>query len=435
MTTTTIVETPTRLASRDRRTDRRSLAAASVGNVLEWFDWTVYATFAPLFAQQFFPPGSRTAQLLSALAVFAVGFLMRPLGGWLFGTFADRSGRRAALTVSIVLMGGGSALIAISPTYADIGIAAALILLIARMVQGLSLGGEFGTSATYLAERAPRERRGLFSSVYYMGTAAGLLLASGLSVALHSTLSTQDMRDWGWRIAFALGAFGALAGYWIRRRAAETQQFQTQRMRRGAAERPLLAAIRSHPKEIGRIVAFTIAATLAFYIFATYFPTYVASTTGLSPALASLANTIALVVFLVLQPVFGALSDRIGRKPLLLVFAGGFAIGAVPAAIALSASFPVVLTIELIALALFGLYSAIAPAVMAEQFPTNVRAVAIGAPYNLVVALFGGTAPYLLTWLRSENAELVFFGYLAVAAVIGAVAFLTMPETKGKELS
>jgi MHS family alpha-ketoglutarate permease-like MFS transporter len=432
--TQTLLAVPARAAS-ERHTGSRSLAAASVGNVLEWFDWTVYATFAPLFAQQFFPPASRTAQLLSALAVFAVGFLMRPVGGWLFGTFADRSGRRAALTVSVVLMGAGSALIAISPTYAQIGLAAPLILLVARMVQGLSLGGEFGTSATYLAERAPRGRRGLYSSVYYMGTAAGLLLASGLSASLNASLSTSDMRDWGWRVAFGLGTLGALAGYWIRRGAAETEQFQHQRVRHGEINRPLLAAVRHHPKEIGRVVAFTVAATLVFYVFASYFPAYVATTTGMSPALASLANTIALAVFLLQQPVFGALSDRYGRKPLLLVFACGFAIGSVPAALVLRPSFPVVLVIELVALVLFGLYSAIAPAVMAEQFPTNVRAVAVGTPYNLVVALFGGTAPYLLTWLRGEGAELLFFGYLALAAVVGAIAFLTMSETTGKDLS
>jgi MFS transporter, MHS family, alpha-ketoglutarate permease len=432
--TQTVPVAPTRAAPAGH-IGGRSLAAASVGNVLEWFDWTVYATFAPLFAQQFFAPGSRTAQLLAALAVFAVGFLMRPIGGWLFGTYADRSGRRAALTVSVVLMGAGSAVIAICPTYAQIGLAAPLLLLVARMVQGLSLGGEFGTSSTYLAERAPRRRRGLYASVYYMGTAAGLLLASGLSTGLHASLSTSDMRDWGWRVAFGLGTLGALAGYWIRRGAAETEQFQHQRVRHGEVHRPLLAAIRHHPKEIGRVVAFTVAATLVFYIFASYFPAYVAATTGLSPTLASLANTIALVVFLVLQPVFGALSDRFGRRPLLLVFAGGFALGSVPAALALRPSFPVVLGIELVALVLFGLYSAIAPAVMAEQFPTSVRAVAVGTPYNLVVALFGGTAPYLLTWLRSEGAELLFFGYLALAAVVGAVAFRTMPETAGKDLS
>jgi MHS family alpha-ketoglutarate permease-like MFS transporter len=411
----------------------RTLAAATVGNILEWYDWTIYSAMAVFFSPLVFTGGG-LGPLLKSLLVFAAGFFMRPLGGLLLGGFADRYGRRAALTVSITLMGAGSAGMALCPTYAGVGLFAPLALLVARMAQGLSLGGEIGVSSTYLAEQAPPRRRGLYTSVYYMGTALGLLLASGVTSTLTATLSRPQLAAYGWRIAFGIGALGALAGYWIRRQAPEPRAFE----RVAAEDRPrgsALTVARRYPAAAARIFGWTVAATLTFYTFASYFPTYVSLATGLGVATASLANTLALVAFFVLQPVFGQLSDTLGRRPVLLLSTGGVALAAVPMALWLSASFGRVLVIELVMLSLFGLYSAIAPAVMAEQLPTEVRAVGIGAPYNLAVAAFGGTAPYLLTWLHSHGADLAYFWYLAAAGLASALVVLASPETRGRALT
>lgn len=415
----------------------RTLSAATAGNVLEWYDWTVYASMAVFFSPLIFP-GDGLGPLLKSLLVFAAGFFMRPLGGLLLGAFADRYGRRAALTASITLMGAGSAAMALCPTYAAAGLFAPLALLLARLAQGLSLGGEIGVSSTYLAEHAPPRRRGLYSSIYYMGTALGLLLASAVTSTLTSTLDKAQMSAYGWRIAFGIGALGALAGWWVRRQATEPEAFgqaaRAEREPRGS----LRQVLRRHPGAAARIFGWTVAATLTFYTFASYFPTYVSLATGMPLSRAALANTLALAVFFLLQPVFGRLSDAVGRRPLLLASAGGVGALAVPALLWLRAghTFAVVLAIELVMLALFGLYSAIAPVVMAEQLPTEVRAVGIGCPYNLAVAAFGGTAPYLLTWLHGHGADLAYFGYLAVAGLVSAlvVAWWT-PETRGRSLT
>jgi MFS transporter, MHS family, alpha-ketoglutarate permease len=416
---------------------RTSLAAATVGNILEWYDWTVYSTMAVFFSPLIFPGGG-LGPLLKSLLVFAAGFFMRPLGGVLLGAFADRYGRRAAMTTSITLMGAGCAGMALCPTYARAGLLAPLALLLARLAQGLSLGGEIGVSSTYLAEQAPPHRRGLYTSVYYMGTALGLLAASAVTSALTATLDTAQMRAYGWRVAVGLGALGALAGWWIRRQAAEPAAFEqaarAQREPRGS----IAHALRRHPGATARIFGWTVAATLTFYTFASYFPTYVSIATGLPLATAALANTLALVAFFALQPVFGRLSDAVGRRPVLLAFALGVAVCAVPAALWLrsgTAGFGAVLVIELVMLALFGLYSSIAPAVMAEQLPTEVRAVGVGGPYNLAVAAFGGTAPYLLTYLHGHGADLAYFCYLAAAGLVSALVIAWTPETRGRPLT
>lgn len=411
----------------------RTVLAGSVGNAVEWFDWTIYASFAIFFSSQFFPEGNETAALLAAFGIFAVGFFMRPVGGWLLGIFSDRYGRKAALALTILMMAGGSLIIGITPTYTTIGIAAPLLLTAARLMQGLSLGGEYASATTYLTEMAPDNRRGFYSSFLFFSAAAGILAASSIGWLLTSTLSPEDMSAWGWRVPFLVGALGGIVGMWIRRSVPETETFSKNK-KSGVEKQPLRTLIRHHPREVLRIIGFSVLTTFAFYLFVAYVPTYAIRHVNADPKTAFAANTVALIVFMVVQPLFGVLSDRIGRKPQLIVFAAGYLIFFYPLMTAMGPSFGSILAVELFGLVLYAMYTAIGPAIMAEQFPTSVRAVGIGAPYNLVVALLGGTTPYLLTWLQANGMEKWFFYYVLAGAVITLITFIRMPETAGKPL-
>lgn len=411
----------------------RTILAGSVGNAVEWFDWTIYASFAIFFSSQFFPKGNETAALLATFGIFAVGFFMRPVGGWLLGIFSDRYGRKAALALTILMMAGGSLIIGITPTYATIGIAAPLLLTLARLMQGLSLGGEYASASTFLTEMAPNNRRGFYSSFLFFSAAVGILAASAIGWALTSTLSEADMAAWGWRVPFLVGAAGGLVGMWIRRSIPETESFSESK-KAGIEKQPLRTLVREHPREVMRIVGFSVLTTFAFYLFVAYVPTYAIRHVKAEPQTAFAANTVALIVFMLVQPLFGALSDRIGRKPQLIVFAAGYLILFYPLITTMGPSFGSILMVELFGLVLYAMYTSIGPAIMSEQFPTSVRAVGIGAPYNLVVALLGGTTPYLLTWLQSNGMERWFFYYVLAGAVVTLITFIRMPETAGQPL-
>lgn len=393
----------------------RRLSSAAVGNALEWFDWSVYSSAAIYLAPRFFPPDHPAASLLAVFAVFAVGFFVRPLGGWLLGALADRHGRKAALFTTVVAMSASSAGIAVMPTYDRIGMAAPVLLCLARVVQGLAVGGEFGAASAYLTEMAPPAKQYLYSSVFYVGTASGMLVASGVTAVCSTLLSTPDMASWGWRIGFAVGACGAGIGWWIRRSALETMPPTAAHRRDRQGLRATLAV---HRPAAVRIVGFSLGPTLVFYIFATYLPSYAVAHAGASPATAAWANTLGLLVMLILLPLFGQLADRRGPRVPLLVFAGGFTVLAVPLALEVGGSFLSVLCVQIVGLTLFSLYGAVAPALMATQFPADVRAAGVGVPYNIATAVFGGTAPYLLTWLTQRDADLYFFVYLATACLI-----------------
>lgn len=411
----------------------RTIVAGSVGNAVEWFDWTIYASFAIFFSSQFFPEGNETTALLASFGIFAVGFFMRPIGGWLLGIFSDRYGRKAALGLTILMMAGGSLIIAVTPTYAAIGLAAPLLLTLARLLQGLSLGGEYASATTFLTEMAPPHRRGFYSSFVFFSAAVGILAASAVGWVLTTCLSRAEMAEWGWRIPFLLGALGGVAGLWIRRSIPETEAFSESK-KAGVEKQPLRTLLREYPVEVLRIIGFSILTTFAFYIFVAYVPTYAIRHVQADPKVAFAANTVALIVFMVVQPLFGALSDRIGRKPQLIVFAAGYLFFFYPLMSTLGPSFGSILTVELFGLVLYAMYTSIGPAIMSEQFPTSVRAVGIGAPYNLMVALLGGTTPYLLTWLQSNGLERWFFYYVLAGAVITLITFIRMPETVGKKL-
>jgi len=409
---------------------KKVILAGTVGNAVEWFDWTIYATFAVFFAKQFFPSTDPTASLLATFAIFAVGFFMRPLGGIVLGIFSDRYGRKAALAATIMMMAGGSLMIGLSPTYEVIGIFAPIILVLARLLQGLSLGGEFASAATYLSEMAPKEKRGFYSSFMFFSAAIGILMASSLAWLLTTILTEQQMSDYGWRIPFLLGALGGLVGMWIRRSVPDSEMTHAKEK----VKNPLIFLIKNHPKETLRIVGISILTTFAFYIFIVYVPSYAIKALGAEPKVAFAANTIALVVFMLCQPVFGWLSDKIGRKPQLIVFAVGYLLFFYPIIKWMDSSFSSILLVEIFGLLLYALYTSIGPTLMSEQFPTEVRAVGIGAPYNLMVALLGGTTPYILTWLQSIGKQDYFYFMVIIGAALTLLTFIKMPETVGKKL-
>lgn len=322
------------MARSDTSQRLRAIFGGSVGNLVEWYDWYTYAAFSLYFAKSFFPANDLTAQLLHSAAIFGVGFLMRPIGGLVFGWYADRHGRKAALTRSVLLMCFGSLLIAVTPGYAQIGGWAPALLVLARLIQGLSVGGEYGTSATYLSEMATRGRRGFFSSFQYVTLILGQLSALGVLLILQALLTQVQLETWGWRLPFAIGAALALVALHLRRSLVETAAFAEAKARCINPLRALLA----HPRELAVVVGLTMGGTLAFYTFTTYMQKFLVNTTGFSPATATTISALALCVFLLVQPIVGALSDRIGRRPLLLAFGVGGALFTVPVMQALASA-------------------------------------------------------------------------------------------------
>ncbi|MEU4079001.1 MFS transporter [Streptomyces venezuelae] len=410
----------------------RQLLAASVGNAVEWYDWYAYTFLAAYIADQVFPKGSGNSlvPLLSTFAVFAVGFFMRPVGGLLLGALADRAGRRTALTATILLMGGSSLLVGLTPTYAAAGVLAPIVLVVARLLQGLSVGGEFAASTTFLVESAGPGRRGLFSSFQYVSTSAGQLAASGIAALLVGVLAEDRMDSWGWRVPFLLGALLSLAGFWIRRGAEETRSAA----QREAPRPGLFDALRLHPRASLRIAGITAGGTLAYYTWTSYLPTYAELNTGIDKADALLAGTLSLAFFALLQPVGGLLSDRFGRKPALLFFGIGFAVLAVPLLRALDGSFRTLLLVQCAGMVLLTGFTSISAAVNAELFPARVRAAGIGFPYSLTVALFGGTAPYLGTLFKELDRPGLFPWYVAALCLVSSAVYLRLPESAHKEL-
>ena len=395
---------------------------------MEFVDWNIYATFSPFFAAQFFPSSNKTTALLSTLVVFAGGFLMRPIGAAVLGSYADRHGRMRGLTVSVFLMAASSLAIAICPSYSTIGVAAPAVLVVARLLQGFSNGGEFGASSAFLVEMAPPGRRAFFGSWQQVTVSASHLIVSGIGTALAFSLSNDAMHSWGWRIAFLIGAALGLIGLWLRMVVDEPAIFAAKRGHRQA--HPLREMVKHHRRAALRVVGITIAGTLTYYIWITYMSTYAHVAVGIPLSTALLANTIAVAVFTCLIPLGGLLSDRIGRRPVMMAFALGFAIIAWPALHMLQNDFWTLLAIELVGVVLLVGYSANCAAVMAEQFPTEVRTVGIAVPYAIAVAIFGGTAPYIMTWLVTHDAIAWMAIYVIVASLASFAVYASMPETK-----
>jgi len=417
----------------DQRHDTRrrilAIVGASSGNLVEWFDFYIYSFLSLYFAPAFFPSGNMTTQLLNTAGVFAAGFLMRPIGGWFFGRLADRHGRRTAMMVSVFMMCGGSLVIAALPTYAQIGALAPALLLVARLFQGLSVGGEYGTSATYMSEVALEGRRGFFASFQYVTLIGGQLFALLVLVVLQQWLTTEELKAWGWRVPFVIGAVAALVALFLRRSLDETSTEKT----RGDRDAGTFRGLWQHRRAFLTVVGFTAGGSLIFYTFTTYMQKYLVNTAGMHAKTASSVMTAALLVYMLMQPAFGALSDRIGRRRSMMLFGLFAALGTVPLLRALAgvtspfAAFGLVV----VALAIVSFYTSISGLIKAEMFPPEVRALGVGLSYAVANAVFGGSAEYVALWLKRAGAEPAFYWYVTVlCAIAGLVSWRMRDPTK-----
>jgi len=409
----------------------RSIFSGSVGNLVEWYDWYVYAAFSLYFAKAFFPQGDRTAQLLNTAAVFAVGFLMRPLGGWLMGLWADRHGRKSALMLSVYLMCAGSLMIALTPGYATIGIGAPVLLVLARLLQGLSVGGEYGTSATYLSEMATPEHRGFWSSFQYVTLILGQLLALAVLILLQQVFLTSAQLDaWGWRIPFAIGALCAVSALYLRRNMSETESFM--RSRAGRRSESSLRGLLRHPRAVMTVIGLTLGGTVAFYTYTTYMLKFLVNSVGMDRQTATLISASTLILYMLLQPLVGALSDRVGRRPILIAFGVLGSLLTVPILSRLGSVSTAFEAFGLIMLALLIVsgYTAINAIVKAELFPVEIRALGVGLPYALTVSIFGGSAEYVALWFKSIGREAWFYWYVTACIALSLLVYVATPDTR-----
>ncbi len=406
----------------------RSILAGSAGNMVETFDWFVYAAFALYFAPVFFPKGDQTAQLLGSAAVYAVGFLARPFGAWIMGLCGDRAGRRAAMVVSVSLMCLGSLIIGLCPGYAQIGLAAPAILVLARILQGVSMGGEYGASATYLSEMASRDRRGFWSGIFYSTLMSGQLLALLLLLALTAVLPPEAMNAWGWRVAFIVGALMATAVLLMRRGMDETPSFKARDGSRTATWR----LVTEHPRETLMVFGLTAGGTLAYYTFGTYMQKFLVNTSGFSRDQSNLITTAALACFVLMQPLSGALSDRFGRRALLLAFGIGGVAMTWPVLSTLAETREPLTAFLLVlgSLAVVSGYTSVSAIVKAEMFPTEIRALGVALPYAIANALFGGTAEFIALSFKQAGFEPGFYVYVTAVIGVSLVTYLLMPDTR-----
>ena len=408
-----------------------SIFGGSVGNLIEWYDFYIYSAFSLYFAKAFFPSEDPIVQQLNSAGVFALGFLIRPVGGWLMGLYADLRGRRAALSLSVFLMCLGSLVIAVCPTYGRIGVLAPTVLILARLLQGLSLGGEYGTSATYLSEVATSRHRGFYSSFQYVTLIMGQLLATVTLLVLQRVVLTgAQLEEWGWRIPFLCGALLAVLGFLLRRNMVETEAFQAQ-VARGAEHRPMRELLR-HPKEITLVAGLTMGGTLAFYTYTVYMQKFLVNSVGLTRDQSTLISVSSLSVYMLLQPVFGLLSDKVGRRPVLMGFGVLGTLCTVPLLTALTQTRDAFTAFLLVmaGLVIVSGYTSINAVVKAELFPASIRALGVGLPYALTVSLFGGTAEYVGTWLKLKGHEPWFFWYVTGCILCSLLVYTFMRDTQ-----
>jgi MHS family alpha-ketoglutarate permease-like MFS transporter len=414
----------------DHETRRRifAIVGSSSGNLVEWYDFYVYSFTALYFAAEIFPRGDQTTQLLNAAGVFAAGFLMRPVGSWLFGWIADRHGRRFSMMIAVVTMCIGSLMVAVLPTYAQIGVAAPALLLIARLIQGVSVGGEYGTAATYMSEVAISGRRGFYSSFQYVTLIGGQLLAVLVLVILQQFLTNDELRAWGWRVPFAIGAVAAVVAFFLRRSLHETTTHEVR-------AQPLAGTLRGvfrHSRSFMTVLGFTAGGSLAFYTYTTYMQKYLVNTAGMNARTASAVMTGVLFCYMVIQPLFGALADRIGRRNAMIAFGTLMVLTTIPllSAIGRASSPSMAFGLILLALAFVSFYTSISGLVKAELFPMEVRALGVGLSYAIANAVFGGTAEYVALWFKQAGHESYFYGYVTAVCAVTLVAAIAMPETR-----
>ena len=409
----------------------KSIIRGSIGNLIEWYDWYAYAAFSIYFAKSFFPNSSLTAQLLNTSAIFAVGFFMRPIGGWLMGSYADRKGRKNALIASVMLMCLGSLIIAVTPSYNSIGIAAPCLLVFARLLQGLSVGGEYASSATYLSEMATKENRGFFSSFQYVTLIAGQLVALLLLILLQQVfLTTEQLESFGWRIPFVVGALLSIVALYLRYGMQETESFLESKKKQ--KDTNLLKLLLKYPKEIAVVVGLTMGGTVAFYTYSTYMQKYLVNTVGFTKSSSTLISAGTLFFFMLLQPLVGSVSDKIGRRPILISFGVLGTIFTVPILSALnhvgthSGAFILIMA----ALIIVSGYTSINAVVKAELFPVEIRTLGVGLPYAITVSIFGGTAEYVALWFKDKGMESGFYWYVTGCIACSLLVYIFMQDTK-----
>ncbi len=415
----------------DMRRRVKAIFIGSIGNLVEWYDFYAYAAFQLYFAAAFFPNGDAVSQQLSAATLFAAAFLVRPLGGWLFGHLADRHGRRLSLMLSVLMMCFGSLMIAVTPTFASIGVMAPIILAFARIVQGLSLGGEYGASATYLSEVADPKRRGFYSSFQYVTLIGGQLSALLVLLILQKIFLTNDeIRAWGWRIPFVIGALLAIVAAIMRSQLQETPAFEEARKK--VRTTSSLAALMSHPREVFLVIGLTLGGTAAFYTFTVYMQTFLKLSVGLDDDTTTLVAAGSLIFAMVLQPLYGFISDHIGRRPVLTWFGvcGVVFTYALLAGIQGTKNGFGALCLICFAWIIVAGYTSINAIVKAELFPTLVRATGVGVPYALTVSIFGGTAQAVALWFKSIGHETWFYWYLTGCIFISLLVYTSMRDTK-----
>ena len=411
----------------------RSIFSGSVGNLIEWYDFYIFNSFSIYFSKQFSASTDPTVQLLESYGIYALGFLIRPVGSILLGYYADTRGRRAALTLSVMLMCAASLMIAVIPTYGQIGVAAPILLLVARLIQGLSLGGEYAASATYLSEISLSRRRGFYTSFQYVTLIGGQVLASLLLIVMQQRLTGAQLEAWGWRVPFAIGAVLALYGLFLRRNMLETEDFV--RASRARRESPLREVFR-HPRELFLVFGLTMGGTAAFYTFSTYMPAFLTNTVKLSREDATLVSFGTLLFFAALQPALGALSDHVGRKPVLLWFGfmGTLCTYFIMTSMAATRDVLTVTLLLMTALAIVSGYTSINAVVKAELFPAGVRALGVGLPYAVAASVFGGSAPYVALWFKNQGHESWFFIYITALIFCSLLVYATMRETRTASL-
>jgi MHS family alpha-ketoglutarate permease-like MFS transporter len=408
----------------------KAILGGSAGNLVEWYDWFAYSSTSLYFAALFFPKGDAVAQQLQTAAIFAAGFIMRPIGAWLMGLYADRAGRRAALTLAVALMCLGSFAIAILPTYGQIGVWAQYGLLAARLVQGLSLGGEYGASATYMSEMAGKTRRGFWSSFQYTTLIGGQVTALLVLVVLQHVLSKPDLEAWGWRIPFAIGGVLAIVVFWMQSQLDETGAYLAEKAS-GAKRSRTMSLLREHPREVGIIMVLTAAGSLAFYAYTTYMQKFLVNTSGFSKDTATAIMAAVLILYMLIQPLIGWLSDKLGRKTTMAVglTAGGLVTYPVMTAIAHAHAALAAFGLIMILVVCHSGYAAVNAVVKAELFPARIRGLGVSLPYALANVLFGGTAEYVAGWLKQAKIESAFYAYVAVVMLAGALTAFRMRNT------
>ena len=391
------------------RRQLRSMVGGSVGNLIEWYDFLAYSVFSIYFAKAFFPAGNQTVQLLNTAAIAAVGYVARPAGSWLMGAYADRRGRRAALTLSVTLMCLGSLGIALTPSYATIGTLAPVLLVAARLLQGLSMGGEYGTSATYLSEMAPSGRRGFYVGFLQVTVVSGQLLALGLMLLLQHVLTAAQLEEWEWRIPFAVGGALAVVALYLRPGMDETEAFVAHR--RDRQRRSLLAALLEHWRAVLLAIGITVGGTVSFYTYTVYMQKFMVNTAGLSRDQATLVAATALLLYMPMQPLFGLVSDLVGRRPVLLLFGISGTLFTVPLMQAISHAQGAVAAflLNLAGLVILSGFTSIHMLVKSELFPAEIRALGVGLPYAVATAILGGTTEFVALRLKDAGHEPYFY--------------------------